>query len=337
MATKAPTMKIVKTPSKTAEAVAEVAAETKAPAKTVLKTAAKAAPKAKPAPVETAEVETAATTATEAPANDLIAKTAHEIENLKQEAAFQQVPKLLDNIDHDYFKLGGVLSVIQSQGWFMDKGHENFRAFVEAECGIQYRKAMYLIQIYNGLLESGVTWDQVKHLGWTKLKELAPILSPDNVLEWVELAEGVTVLQLQEYIKAATKGEDAGNSPETDQAGAKDTTTMTFKLHTDQKTTIREALDKARHETGTEFDAVALEAIALDFLGGESKIKAMPSLLEIMSKKSPEEVLEAFGEAFPTILLSAEVFDTAEEAAAAQAAQAEADEAAEAEAGTEAG
>lgn len=326
---KSPTAKLMKTPgakaaaAPAAEPAAEAAAEvaTKAPAKTIVKTASKATakPKAKEEPVaQETEVSTEG--------GDLIASTAHEIETMKSDKAFQLVPKLLNTIDHDYFRLGGVLSVIQAQGWFHDKGYENFRAFVESECGMQYRKSMYLIQIYNGLVESGVSWDQVKHLGWTKLKELAPILDTENVTAWVEVAEGLTVLQLQEYIAQATKGEAADNSAEkADAEGVKSTVTMTFKLHADQKATVREALDKCKHETNTEHDTVALEHIALDFLGGESVLKKMPTLKELMEKSSLEEVLELFGEVFPTVLLSAEVFDTVEEAQAAQAAQAAAE------------
>lgn len=242
-------------------------------------------------------------------ADDLIVNTAKEVENLKEDKAFKMVPKLLDGIDQDYFKLGGVLSVIQTNGWFMDKNYENFRSYVENELGMAYRKSMYLIGIYNGLVESGVKWSQVSHLGWTKLKELASILTPDNVEHWVGLAENMTVLQLQEHIKAesagASAGGDAPEGTEKSVAEAKKTTTMTFKLHADQKETIRTALDKVKHETGTEFDSVALEQLCLDFLAGDSKLKKIPTLAEMMANSSEEEVLTIFGEVYPDVQLEA--------------------------------
>jgi len=232
---------------------------------------------------------------------DLIVRVAHEIENMKVEKAFREIPKLVDNIGHDYFKLGGVLSVIQSNGWFQDKGYENFRSFIESECGLKYRKGMHLIEIYNGLVESGVSWDQVKHLGWTKLRELAKILKPANVVEWVSRAEAMTVLQLKEYIFLASKATSTdGVVPVLPTSTV---TTMTFKVHADQKATIREALDKAKHETGTDFDTVALEAMALDFLGGTSTLKTQPSLQQLMEGKSAEEVLEVFGLVFPDVAM----------------------------------
>jgi hypothetical protein len=242
--------------------------------------------------------------------DDLIVQVAHQVENLKEEKAFKLVPQLLDSIDKDYFMLGGVLASIQAQGWYMDKSYENFRAYVESECGIAYRKAMYLISIYNGLVNSGVAWAKVASLGWTKLKELAGILTPENVDEWVGYAKDMTTLQLQEFIKQKSANTVAGGDAPTTQTKAKveevkkSVTTMTFKLHPDQKETIKSALDKAKHETGTEVDTVALEHIALDFLAG-TKLKNVPTLKELMSTKSAEEVLEVFGEVFPDVTLEA--------------------------------
>lgn len=262
-----------------------------------VKVAVKAAP-----PVEQVDTTEAQTIQVE---DDLIVKTAKEVEGLKEDKAFKLVPQLLDSIDHDYFKLGGVLAVIQSNGWFMDKGFENFKSFVETESGIAYRKAMYLIGIYNGLVESGVKWDQVQHLGWTKLKELASFLTPENVEEWVALAENMTVIQLQEHIKAQSAGDSAVGEGDEAATEAVKTTTITFKVHTDQKETIKEALVKCKHETGTDSDAVAIEHICLDFLGGSSKLAKIPTIKELMKGKSAEEVLGVFGEVFPDVEISA--------------------------------
>lgn len=309
-----PTKKIMKTPAKPA-AAAVADAETKPAAKTVVKSATK--PVAKPAPkAETVETPEAAT------ATDLIVSTAKEVENLKSEKAFALVPRLLDNIDHDYFRLGGVLSKVHSEGWYQEKGYETFKAYVEAEVGMQYRKGMYLIGIYNALVESGIEWSKVGHLGWTKLKDLAPILSPENVDEWVAVAETMTALQLQEHIKAAMAGQDSGSAGDApDAEAAKQTTTMNFKVHKDQKATVREALDKAKNIANTEVDAVALEYIAMDYLSGGTKGKSKPmSLVEVLKTKSVEEVLDAVGIVFPTLVLQATMYDTVEEAQEAQAA-----------------
>jgi hypothetical protein len=332
MATTSPTKKLMKSPAKAApaaaaEAPAAEAAETTAPAakkgpavKAVSKSATKVTPSKEAVAVEAAE-----TSDTAEEAGDMIVQTANEIENLKEAKAFDMVPRLIDDSDRNSFRLGGILSKIQSEGWFMNKGFENFKGYVEAECSIKYRKAMYLIGIYNGLVESGVPWAKVSHLGWTKLKELAGILTPDNVDEWVGVAETMTALQLIDYIAKATAGAETASSTEDAQKAAKETSTKTFKLHKDQRETVDEALKKAKHAGGTDHDSVALEMICIDYLGGTPKVA---NLKEIMESKSMEEVLQAMQEAFPTLVMQAAVYDTVEEA---QAAQAEIDAAAEAE------
>ena len=284
-ASKSPSMKLVKKPKGEVKSTEPVEAVAETPVPSLEK------------------VEPATESSLAAESGDLIVTTVHEIENMKEDKAFKLVPQLLNDIDHDYFRLGGVLAVIQAQGWFMDKGYENFRAYVESECGIKYRKACYLIEIYNGLVASGVEWEKVKSLGWTKLREIAKHLTPENTDEWVERATAMKTLQLQAYIAELTAA-PAADGKVIEGSGSK-VTTMTFKLHEDQKVTVREALDKCKHETGTEHDSVALEHIALDYLGGESKIKSMPSLAELMKGKSAEEVLGVFGEVFPEVELSA--------------------------------
>lgn len=283
---------------------------------------------AAPAAKTTTKIKAKPAAAAETAEDDLIVKVAHEVENLKEEKALALVPTLLDNIDRDGFRLGGVLSKVQAEGWFMNTGHETFKSWVEASTGIAYRKAMYLVNIYNQLVGSGIPYEKVKGLGWTKLKELAPIISTENVDEWVALAENCTVLQLIEHIKQATKGEDENES--TEEEAVKTTTTMTFKVHEDQKATITAALEKAKHAINTDVSTVALEAMAMDYLGGKSKAAKIPSLKELMSKKDPGDILNTFNELFPNIYIQAQVFDTAEEAQAAQAAAeaAEAEEAA---------
>jgi len=244
---------------------------------------------------------------------DMIADTAHTIENLTMDKAYAMVKDLSNDMDFTYFKLGGVLSVIQANNWYTDSGFDNFRAFVEEKFGIGYRKAMYMIGIYNGLVESGVPWDTVKDLGWTKLKELAEILTEENVDEWLEIATDMTVLQLQDYIKQLNKGDtETGDAPEVDDTNK--VTTLTFKVHEDQKEVITDAVDKAKNDADTEHNNVALEAICMQYLSGgkptkASKAKAakIPTLKEQMQASDWEEVLEIFEQLWPEVQLTAEV------------------------------
>ncbi len=251
----------------------------------------KAAAKPKAAPAEKKEV-----------VPDLIADTSHEIETMTKDNALEEVRNLINAAEFNFFKIGGILSVIQANGWWQESVEDNFKTFVENVYGIAYRKAIYWIAIYNALVESGVAWDSVKDVGWTKLKEIAQYLTTENVAEWVSRAKKMTTIQLQEYIKSMNSSDSpAGDGPETE---ASKTSSMTFKVHEDQKMTIRDAIDKSKADNNTEYDAVALEFICMQYLEGTlgaKKSAKKQSLPELLGDHTPEQILEVFSELYPDI------------------------------------
>jgi len=237
---------------------------------------------------------------------DLIVETAKEINALDKETAFEVVPSLIDSVDFSYFKLGGVLSAIQDNDWWTDDS-PTFRSFIEDNFGLHYRKGMYLIKIYDGLVEAEIPWHKVSGLGWTKLKELADILTQENCDEWVAKAESMSTLNLIAAVKAFKAGDlSTDGTTDPDSTGV---STITFKVHPDQKETINEAVDQAMEDSDTEFKGVALEAICMNFLaGGSTKEAPKPlSLQGTMEKYSPEQALEAFEAIWPEINLTAEM------------------------------
>lgn len=205
--------------------------------------------------------------------HDVIQDAVHIIENLKKEPALKLISDLIEQGDVTEFKLGGVLSLVQANGWYAP--YAAFREFVEKEHGLHYRKATYLIEIYNRLGQSGVPWEKVKSIGWTKLKEIAKVLTVENVDEWVQIASNSNTLTLIDTVKAHL----AKDAPKSEQEqAAKTVTTKTFKVHEDQKATIEAAIAKARDAGKTSVDTVALELICMDYLGGvtiDQKLKAM--------------------------------------------------------------
>lgn len=238
--------------------------------------------------------------------DDAIVAQSYTVENLTQEEAFALVKELTEAVDQNYFRLGGVLAAIQGNEWWRDTEHDTFKAFIEGQFGIHYRKAMYLIGIYTSVVDSGVAFDEFDGIGWSKIKEIAAVVTMDNVKDWVAKAKTMTVLQLRDAVQKAMTGTlDKSDDEPTDAV-----TTITFKVHTDQKETIQKAVEKAMKEAATDYKGVALEAICMNYLSGE-KVKAGPkpkTLLDLMQEAGdPVKVLEAFEKAYPNVNLTAEV------------------------------
>ncbi|CAM6004402.1 unnamed protein product [Sphagnum balticum] len=236
--------------------------------------------------------------------DDLLVQIVQEISGLDSKSAIEAVPSLFDGADENYFRLGGVLSLIQAQKFYAEAGFANFKDFIEKQYAFKYREALYWIGIYEALVESGVSWNKVKDIGWTKLKDLAPILTLENVDEWVQKALSMTTLALKEAIKASKAGTLADSGTEV--GASTPTTTFTVKVHAEQKATIREAIDKAKTESGTEYDGTALENICINYLAG-GNVSKPKSLVEFLKAHTPEDALLAFEQIYPEFEVTAKL------------------------------
>lgn len=235
---------------------------------------------------------------------NLIHDVAVDIENLTKTKALNQAEKLAEDIEANYFRLGGVLKLILSQQWY--EGFASFDAFVLEKFGFQVRKAHYLIQIYTQLVDKQIPWEKVAALGWTKLKDLAPVLTLENLDEWIAKASPCTVMELQAMIKASLNpGTDGASSTTTS-----DSVVLKFKLHNEQAEAVQSALAKAKGELTTDFDNVALAGICTGYLANASAVNAAPAgevdLKAMFLSMGYEAVLIAFDAAFPLINLEVE-------------------------------
>jgi hypothetical protein len=275
----------------------EVQAATSTPAKAESKTAkALETGKAKtPVKVVTGEI---------MEGKDALHDMVHEIENLKEKEAKVMIATLLNQGGEGEFKVGGVLAKVMESGWYAP--YSSFREFVENEHGLHYRKALNMIEIYNALIEAKVPWDKIKHLGWTKIQRMAKVLSEENAAQWIAVAEKQTVLQLEATVKNAKDQDEAkttGSAAQDGEAVTKTVTTMTFKVHEDQKATIEAALEKAKEAGNTTVSTVALEYVCMDYLGAT---KSAP-LKDQLVKAGLEGAVEALSEAFPDANIKIEV------------------------------
>lgn len=255
----------------------------------------------KPAAVEKKEAPKAAAKSNELlvaaaalPADDLIAKTAQAIDKRvkNRSSAEENIRELLDDDDFSEFKLGGLLAKLQTNPDWWKESYQSFKDYLETAFGLKYGKAMYCVRIYRRLLTLGVPWTSFQNIGWTKVNLLCDIVTPENVEEWVEKAKAMNTISLEAAISAALQKEPAA-------AGANETsnvTTVTFKVHPDQKVIINEALEKAKATINTSVASVALEGICQTYMGDGVAFKDWKSAMMYARKHSDDPALFA-GEA----------------------------------------
>lgn len=203
--------------------------------------------------------------------SDLIQDIVHYVENLPADKIPAEVEVRLENVGLNYFELGGILSRVVAERLFGK--HENFRDWVESETGMGLRKARYLLGNYDKLVELGIPFSKFFGLGWTKVVAMLPVITEENVDEWVQRAKDMTLIQLQELVKAArqrSENEAGESGQEGSEAKAKQ---KKFNLYEDQARTVELTLEQMKNDLPTEHENVALEAICLAYLSGGAVVK----------------------------------------------------------------
>lgn len=139
------------------------------------------------------------------------------------------------------YKLGGVLFHVRKTGAYkkVDKRYAEkggFGLYVLEQLNTEYRKAMYLIDIYYKSSKYGLDVDRVAAIGWAKAAKIAAVMEEDNADELLELAEQCTVVELNENIKTSYK--EAGGT----KGEKKLVKIFKFKLFEEQAMAIEEIL-----------------------------------------------------------------------------------------------
>ena len=123
------------------------------------------------------------------------------VQDLDEGTALQSAKNCSNVRGFTVFVLGGVLQAIRDNGWHKGYGYQSFKAMAEEGVGLSQSTAYDYIKIYSCLTESGVSWSDIKHIGWTKIRWFAKHLTQDNVAQWIQDAEDKNVVQLKYFVK----------------------------------------------------------------------------------------------------------------------------------------
>lgn len=233
------------------------------------------------------------------PVGDLISDTALIMSKLDKKGAADLFKTLLEDIDFNYFKVGGVLHTMKEKGWFVG----DYSSYVEEVFGIRAAKGYYLTSIYENLVKSGLTWEEVKHIGWAKMRTVCKLLATatkDEQAEWLRKADQLTHVQLQANINALKAGE---SYTEAEQNASK-LKTITFKLYEDQFPTMEAAVKKAKEDLGTDSDIQAVDLIFQSYISDSFDLIVTDDFMkEQLGKLGVVKTIELLGETYPNSVI----------------------------------
>jgi len=235
------------------------------------------------------------------------------VENMNQGECLAQLPELAQKSDRSWFAIGGILKRVQEQQWWSIRGYQSFSSFIEEELGIPKARGEHWMKVYTGIVNMGITSEDLDGIGWTKIKDAIPYMRKENKDELLAMARSMTVINFQIYLKGlsgATKKAGSGAAGR----GNNDIHALKMQFHSDQWDVVEVALDRAKTAQNTEYDAVAFTSICEQYMadgstGGHVTEGALILALQTMGDEGLSGILNR---AFPhlTITMSeAEAFD----------------------------
>lgn len=238
-----------KAPAKT-KAPAKAPAKVKAPAKTKTKPKAEAKAKVLPA-VEPKKIVATAYSTPGIEDSEAVTKL------LAGTDALEAAKALALQAEETFYSLGGVLAHVYNEGLYKTledasgnvaySGTKGFGNYMLTELNIQYRKGMYLIEIYTVCRQLGISEAEVAKIGWSKMREIVKTLRehPEDREDLLTRALGTRESLVDHvkrtYVSAEVEGEKRVLK-----------TRLSFNLFGEDAPTVQRALEAARNLIGTE-------------------------------------------------------------------------------------
>lgn len=208
------------------------------------------------------------------PSTTVIERSASEVTTILSNANLlrEEAMRAKDMVEIGYMKLAKCLYDIYTQNVYQAWDFPSFESYIDAELQFNYRKAMYLVEIYNKALMLNMDMGRLERLGWTKAKELIRVVDQNNAEEWMDIAEKSTAKELNFKVKTER---DAQEDKSSVIDSAPTTTTITLKLGMVEHAIIKDALEESSRLINTEDIALALANICQEW----SEVKGVVPLL----------------------------------------------------------
>ena len=168
-------------------------------------------------------------------------------------------------VESNYVELAALMSEAYHKEYYIAWGHDHFKDFCAAHLPMEYRKAMYFVDIWDTVKALNLNKNKVLKLGWTKMKDLASVMTKKNKEEWLAKADKMTTREVTEAVKNV-KSRKSGTG-----TGIPTVITVSFKLNEDAARVVSEAIMAAKTLCGggtpdASTDALAIEMVCQDWL-----------------------------------------------------------------------
>lgn len=178
-------------------------------------------------------------------------------EKPRSEVVREEILESKKQRDSGYLNLARLIYESYREGFYQEWGFSDFTDYCNKELDIEYRKAMYFVQIGEKLKSIALPADRLEKMGWTRVKDLVSIITPETKNEWLEKAEAANSAKDFTAMVQAAKGK------KTIETGI---TTLKFKLSNEVAQIILEAIEESKEMLENPDPSIALEVICQEWL-----------------------------------------------------------------------
>lgn len=182
-----------------------------------------------------------------------------EVDSKRRELVVrQQLEQCRNDLEENYITLCKLLHETYENAYYLRWGFVSLKEYAEKELGFKYRKARYFISIAEAVKRCGLKWEDIQSIGWTSMRAIARVMTPDDAAMWIERAGSLTADQLNSQVSELLQ---TGVTPE----GSPVIMSMQLRMNQDESTIIMDAVERAKNLIETESTVKALEHICYEF------------------------------------------------------------------------
>ena len=182
----------------------------------------------------------------------------------REDEVREQIREIADTAEKGFVTLAALLSEAYHSHYYSQWGFEDFASYADNECATGYRKARYLVNTLDKMMNLGVPLERAEAIGWTKMREIIKIMNAENMEELLDEVEGMTYKGVTDYVKITKQADlDAGGVPIQHK--------LTIVLGEDTNAIVTDALTMAKGLINTDSNALALAMICQDWMSAQDE------------------------------------------------------------------
>lgn len=178
-------------------------------------------------------------------------------------AVAERLVEIRTEISSRFIEMGRLVLEAQRDNHARELGYPNFEAYVEDRLDMSYRKARYLAECVNVFLtELQIPQEEVERLGWTRAKELIPVIrngTTENAMEWIGRVDGMKTTDINLAVRQA-------QAPAGQAEVLKKYEPMGIGVFDDEREIIERAIELSKLEGATDRAGRALMLICADYV-----------------------------------------------------------------------